>query len=107
MERGKLANLQTCSSLWQKTRLVANALDAMFTKGDAMAIDMPMTVNAVVTYLATELAGFVVLLIADSFAAKEIASGLHIFNAEAIFTQSAYDTLSLSPPYSFGALIPA
>lgn len=67
--------------------MVANALDATFTKGDAIAIDMPMTVNAVVIYLAIVLAGFVVVSIADSFAAKEIAARLRISNAKAIFTQ--------------------
>ena len=73
--------------LCMQCRLVANALDAAFTKGDAIAIDMPMTVNAVVIYLAIVLAGFVVVSIADSFAAKEIASRLRISNAKAIFTQ--------------------
>ena len=67
-------------------RLVANALDAMFSKGDAIAIDMSMTVNAVVIYLAIILSGFVVS-IADSFAAKEIATRLRVSKAKAIFTQ--------------------
>lgn len=68
-------------------RLVANALDAMFSKGDAIAIDMPMTVNAVVVYLAIVLSGLVVVSIADSFAAKEIAIRLRVSKAKAIFTQ--------------------
>lgn len=67
--------------------MVANALDNMFSKGDAIAIDMPMTVTAVVIYLAIVLAGFVVVSIADSFAAKEIAARLRVPNAKAIFTQ--------------------
>lgn len=66
---------------------MANALDGKFSKGDAIAIDMPMTVNAVVIYLAIVLAGLVVVSIADSFAPKEIASRLRISNAKAIFTQ--------------------
>lgn len=66
---------------------MANALDGMFTKGDAIAIDMPMTVNAVIIYLAIVLAGFVVVSIADSFAAKEIATRLRVSNAKCVFTQ--------------------
>ena len=68
-------------------RSVANALDAIFSKGDAIAIDMPMTVNAVIIYLAIILAGFVVVSIADSFAAKEIATRLRVSKAKGIFTQ--------------------
>lgn len=68
-------------------RLVANALDATFRKGDAIAIVMPMTVHAVIIYLAIVLAGLVVVSIADSFAAKEIATRLLISKAKGIFTQ--------------------
>ncbi|WCJ28871.1 acyl-activating enzyme 18 [Euphorbia peplus] len=80
-------NHLTLRELREQVMLVANALDATFTKGDAIAIDMPMTVNAVIIYLAIVLAGYVVVSIADSFAAKEIASRLRISNAKAIFTQ--------------------
>ncbi|XP_062082791.1 probable CoA ligase CCL12 [Humulus lupulus] len=80
-------NVLTLKELREKVMLVANALDAMFSKGDAIAIDMPMTVNAVVIYLAIILSGFVVVSIADSFAAKEIATRLRVSNAKAIFTQ--------------------
>lgn len=66
---------------------MANALDTIFSKGDAIAIDMPMTVNAVIIYLAIVLAGFVVVSIADSFVAKEIATRLRVSRAKAIFTQ--------------------
>lgn len=69
---------------------MANALDTTFTKGDAIAIDMPMTVNAVIIYLAIVLAGFVVVSIADSFAAKEIATRLRVSNAKGIFTQVTF-----------------
>ncbi|OMO81026.1 AMP-dependent synthetase/ligase, partial [Corchorus capsularis] len=80
-------NRMTLKELREQVMLVANALDATFSKGDAIAIDMPMTVNAVVIYLAIILAGFVVVSIADSFAAKEIATRLRVSNAKAIFTQ--------------------
>ena len=56
-------------------------------KGTAIAIDMPMNVNAVVIYLAIVLAGLVVVSIADSFAAREISTRLDISKANAIFTQ--------------------
>ncbi|KAK4788363.1 hypothetical protein SAY86_019682 [Trapa natans] len=73
--------------LREQVMLVANALNAWFSRGDAIAIDMPMTASAVIIYLATVLAGMVVVSIADSFAAKEIATRLHISKAKGIFTQ--------------------
>jgi len=66
---------------------VAHALDAMFEKGDRIAIDMPMTCNAVIIYLAIILGGFVVVSIADSFAPQEIGSRMGVSKAKAIFTQ--------------------
>jgi acyl-coenzyme A synthetase/AMP-(fatty) acid ligase len=55
--------------------------------GDAVAIDMPMTADAVVIYLGIVLAGCAVVSIADSFPAPEIASRLYISAAKAIFIQ--------------------
>ena len=66
---------------------MANALAAKFSKGDAIAIDMPMTATAVIIYLAIVLAGLVVVSIADSFAAQEIATRLRVSKARAVFTQ--------------------
>ncbi|CAJ2677435.1 unnamed protein product [Trifolium pratense] len=77
----------TLKQLRQQVMLVANAVDANFSKGDAIAIDMQMTVNAVIIYLAIVLAGCVVVSIADSFAPKEIATRLRVSNAKGIFTQ--------------------
>lgn len=48
---------------------------------------MPMNVHSVVIYLAIVLAGYVVVSIADSFAAREISTRLTISKAKAIFTQ--------------------
>ncbi|MFS7905656.1 hypothetical protein Hanom_Chr01g00050241 [Helianthus anomalus] len=48
---------------------------------------MPMTVTAVIIYLAIIYAGFVVVSIADSFASKEIATRLRVSKAKATFTQ--------------------
>ncbi|XP_010040496.2 probable acyl-activating enzyme 18, peroxisomal isoform X4 [Eucalyptus grandis] len=80
-------NCMTLKELREQVMLVANALDVTFSKGDAIAIDMPMTVHAVIIYLAIVLGGFVVVSIADSFAPKEIVSRLHISKAKGIFTQ--------------------
>lgn len=54
---------------------------------------MPMTVTAVIIYLAIVLAGYVVVSIADSFASHEISSRLKISNAKAIFTQVIFSIL--------------
>ncbi|MED6180887.1 putative CoA ligase ccl12 [Stylosanthes scabra] len=77
----------TLKQLRQQVTLVANAIEATFSKGDAIAIDMQMTASAVIIYLAIVLAGCVVVSIADSFAPKEIATRLHISKAKGIFTQ--------------------
>ena len=71
-------------------RLVANALDRTFSKGDIIVIDMPMTSTAVIIYLAIVLAGYVVVTIADSFAANEIATRIRISKAKGIFTQVSF-----------------
>jgi len=57
-----------------------------------VAIDMPMTAEAVVAYLGIVLAGCVVVAIADSFAAAEIGMRLRIANAKAIVTQVSHIT---------------
>ncbi|KAK9674342.1 hypothetical protein RND81_12G226600 [Saponaria officinalis] len=80
-------NHLTLKQLREQVMLVANALDFTFGKGDAIAIDMPMTVNAVIIYLAIILSGRIVVSIADSFTAKEIAARLCISQAKGIFTQ--------------------
>ncbi|XP_027345741.1 probable acyl-activating enzyme 18, peroxisomal [Abrus precatorius] len=80
-------NRITLQQLRQQVMLVANAIDATFSKGDPIAIDMQMTVNAVIIYLAIVLAGCVVVSIADSFAPKEIATRLRVSKAKGIFTQ--------------------
>ncbi|CAJ1938533.1 unnamed protein product [Sphenostylis stenocarpa] len=80
-------NRITLKQLRQQVMLVANAIDTRFSKGDAIAIDMQMTVNAVIIYLAIVLAGCVVVSIADSFAPKEIATRLRVSKAKGIFTQ--------------------
>lgn len=74
---------------------MANALDSTFSKGDVIAIDMPMTVSAVIIYLAIILSGRIVVSIADSFAAKEIATHLCVSQAKGVFTRVVF-CLSIS-----------
>jgi len=67
---------------------VANSLiNQGFHSGDAIAIDMPMTLEAVVIYLAIIAIGGIVVSIADSFSAEEIATRLSITQTKAVFTQ--------------------
>jgi acetyl-CoA synthetase len=60
---------------------------AGFEPGDAVAIVMPMTVEAVVAYLGTIAAGGVVVSVADSFAPHEIRSRFEIMSPVAVVTQ--------------------
>jgi acyl-coenzyme A synthetase/AMP-(fatty) acid ligase len=67
---------------------VARALAKLNTSpGDAVAIDMPMSCDAVAIYLGIVLSGAVVVSIADSFAPSEIAARLRISGAKLVFTQ--------------------
>lgn len=60
---------------------------AGFSRGDRIAIAMPMTVEAVVAYLGTIAAGGVVVSIADSFAPDEISLRLELTDPVAVVTQ--------------------
>jgi len=67
---------------------IANSLrNINVQQGDFIAIDMPMSLEAVAIYLAGIKAGNPVVTIADSFAPKEIAVRLKITNPKVIFTQ--------------------
>lgn len=78
----------TLKELREEVWLVAYALKHLdLEKGSAIAIDMPMNVKSVVIYLAIVLAGYVVVSIADSFAASEISNRLKISKAKVVFTQ--------------------
>jgi acyl-coenzyme A synthetase/AMP-(fatty) acid ligase len=68
--------------------------------GDAVAIDMPMSCDAVAIYLGIVLAGAVVVSIADSFAPSEIASRLRISGARLVFTQDVVPRGGARPPSS-------
>lgn len=78
----------TVAELEALTNRVANGLVEMgLQPGDAIAIAMPMTPEAVAVFLGIIKAGCVVVAIADSFAAAEIATRLCLAKAKAIFTQ--------------------
>ena len=86
-EDGLLCEM-TLAELEAMTNRVANGLVELgLTPGDAVAIDMLMTVESVAIYLGIVKAGCVAVSIADSFAAEELATRLRIANAKAIFTQ--------------------
>ena len=74
--------------LAQRVAQVAHGLQFLgIAPGDAVAICMPMTVEAVSLYLGIIAAGAVVVSIADSFASSEIARRMDIAGASVIFTQ--------------------
>ncbi len=86
-EGGKI-NTVSHMELISLTNRVANGIkNAGFKPGDAIAIDMLMTVEAVAIYLGIIKAGCVVISIADSFAPEEIKKRLELGGAKAIFTQ--------------------
>ncbi|KFK27630.1 hypothetical protein AALP_AA8G408100 [Arabis alpina] len=81
-------NTMTLVELRAQVWLAAYALNALdLEEESAIAIDMPMNVEAVIIYLAIVLAGHVVVSIADSFSPREISTRLKISKAKAIFTQ--------------------
>ncbi len=78
----------TFSELNRLSNQIANSLVLKgFTPGDAIAIDMPMTVEAVAIYLGIIKIGGIVVSIADSFSPEEIKTRLNMAKAKAIFTQ--------------------
>ena len=67
--------------------VAANIRRRGFKPGDALAIIMPMTAEAVAIYLGIIKAGCVAVGIADSFRPREIAARLRLAKAVAVFTQ--------------------
>ena len=68
-------------------RIAANLKRCGFGRGDALAIIMPMTAEAVAIYLGIIKMGGVAVGIADSFRPREIAARLRLSKAVAVFTQ--------------------
>ena len=82
-------DLQTMSfaTLSKLSNQISNALLHVVQPGDAVAICMPMTPESIALYIGIVQAGCVVVSIADSFSAPEIATRCRIANAKAIVTQ--------------------
>lgn len=77
----------TYQELHELSCRVANGLlKNGFQPGEAIAIDMAMTVEAVAIYLGIILAGCIAVSIADSFAPDEIKNRLELTNVKGIFT---------------------
>lgn len=69
--------------------------------GDAIAICMPMTPESIAIYLGIVKSGCVVVSIADSFSATEIATRCRLGKAKAVFTQDViYRGSKFLPLYS-------
>ena len=78
---------------------IANSLcDFGLKSGDRIAIDMPMTLEAVAIYLAGLKAGIPVVTIADSFSPNEIAVRLNITAPKLIFTQDVISRVGKKLP---------
>ncbi len=87
-EEGKTIQKVTQKQLLQLVNKIANSLRSLgVKKGDSIAIDMPMTLEAVAIYLAGIKAGNPIVTIADSFTPNEIAVRLKIAQPKVVFTQ--------------------
>ncbi len=82
IQKMSVAELQSLTN-----QISASLVHRGFKPGDAVAIFMPMTPEAVAIYLGIIQAGCVVVGIADSFRPKEISTRLRLAKAVAIFTQ--------------------
>lgn len=82
-------NLQrlTYAELNKLSNQIANSLVQLgYQPGDAIGIAMPMTPYAIAIYLGVIKMGGVIVSIADSFSAQEMAIRLKISNAKLVFT---------------------
>jgi acetyl-CoA synthetase len=86
-ENGPLQRISQ-KQLLEKVNRVANSLVSEgLVPGDRIAIDMPMTLEAVCIYLGAIKAGIAVATIADSFTPNEIEVRLRITRPKLLFTQ--------------------
>lgn len=86
-EGGNIQNI-SYKNLEKLVNRIANSIQKQGLRtGDTIAIDMPMTVEAVAIYLAGLKVGTPIATIADSFSPKEIAVRLQITKPKLIFTQ--------------------
>ena len=86
-EKGDIKRI-TQKELEQIVNRIANSFKKVgLVQGDRIAIDMPMTLEAVAIYLAGIKAGIPIVTIADSFTSNEIEIRLNITKPKLIFTQ--------------------
>ena len=87
-KEGAPLSMLTRKELDALSNRVANGLPLLgVDRGDTVAIDMPMSVEAVAIYLGVIKAGCVALTIAESFSAPEVRTRLRVGKANALFTQ--------------------
>lgn len=86
-ESGSLKRMSVARLRTLVCRVANGLVNLGANPGDRVAVDMPMTVEAVAIYLGAVAAGCVVVTIADSFAPDEIAVRLYIAPSICIFTQ--------------------
>lgn len=90
-EKGGALQKITQSRLAGLVNKAANGLLKLgLYKGADVAVAMPMTLEAVVIYLAAIKAGISVVTIADSFSAEEIKTRLEITKPSLVFTQDVF-----------------
>ena len=78
----------TVAELREMVSRVAGGLSNLgIVAGDRVAVDLPMTIDAVAVYLGAVAAGCAVVTVADSFAPEEIRLRLEIGETKCIFTQ--------------------
>lgn len=86
-KEGQLVEISQLSLEKMVNRIANSLVEQGLTKGDPIAIDMPMTLEAVAIYLAGLKGGYPVVTIADSFSANEIEVRLKITKPKLVFTQ--------------------
>lgn len=87
-KEGESLQKVTQKELLNLVNQIANGLyDLGLKVGDKIAINMPMTLEAVAIYLASIKAGMPIVTIADSFTPNEIEIRLKITSPKVIFTQ--------------------
>ncbi len=86
-EDGSLEKVSQLTLEKYVNRIANSFIDIGLKQGDRIAIDMPMTLEAVAIYLAGIKAGLPVVTIADSFSTNEINVRLKITKPKLVFTQ--------------------
>ncbi|WP_457611123.1 AMP-binding protein [Lutibacter sp.] len=86
-EGGEIQKVRQTELLILVNKIANGLLEQGLKTGDKIAVDLPMTLEAVAIYLAAIKAGMPVVTIADSFTPNEIAVRLKITQPKLIFTQ--------------------